>query len=101
MSGVDPALYAQALAELRAVPMRPSAAPEPEPEPVKPRRKPGPVPGAPSRVECGTYSGYVHHKKRGEDACEDCLEAKREYYRAYYAANATRIRAQRRKGGSR
>lgn len=95
---MNPAIK-RAIAELRAIPMRKTPAPAPGSEKPR-RRKPGPVPGAPSRVRCGTYSGYVRHKNRGEAACDDCLEAKRAYYRDYYAANAKRIQAQRRKGGA-
>jgi len=54
-----------------------------------------------TKTECGTYSAYMRHKKLGEDACEPCLEAKRQYYRAWYARNRERIRASRRKGGAR
>ena len=28
---------------------------------------------------CGTYAGYIQHKRRGEPACEPCSEANREY----------------------
>ena len=53
-------------------------------------------------VECGTYSGYMRHKQQlREDACDACLEAKREYERERYAANRERINARRRKGGAR
>ncbi|MEH0574379.1 hypothetical protein QBA54_07745 [Streptomyces sp. B21-108] len=48
---------------------------------------------------CGTYPAYMRHKKLREDACEPCLEAKRQYYRAWYARNRERIQASRRKDG--
>lgn len=31
--------------------------------------------------KCGTYAGYIRHYKRGEDVCEPCREAQREYMR--------------------
>ena len=89
---IDPVLYAEALAEIRAIPTRRPAV-DPGSSRVQRRR--------PSRVQCGTYTGYVKHRKRGEDACEPCLKAKREYYRAYYAAKAERILALRRRGDAR
>jgi hypothetical protein len=67
-------------------------------EPSRPKR------GRPQTDEtttvCGTYSAYMRHKQLGQDACEACLEAKRQYYRAWYAKNRDRIRAQRRVGGA-
>lgn len=66
-------------------------------EPSRPKR------GRPrtdeTTVVCGTYSAYMRHKQLREDACEPCLEAKRQYYRAWYAKNRDRIRASRRVGG--
>lgn len=29
------------------------------------------------QANCGTDSGYSHHRRRGEEACEDCCEARR------------------------
>ena len=52
-------------------------------------------------LPCGTYAAYMRHKQLREDACEPCMEAKRQYYRAWYAKNGDRIRASRRKGGAR
>lgn len=52
------------------------------------------------QAKCGTYPAYMQHKVRREDACEPCLEAKRQYYRAWYAKNRDRIRASRRVGGA-
>jgi hypothetical protein len=106
MSDIDPAVFAQALAEVRAIPSTRPTTPAPKPKATVPapalRRKPRSRVAAGSRraARCGTYSGYVHHKVRGEDACDGCLEAKREYYRKYYAANRARIQAQRRNGGA-
>jgi hypothetical protein len=70
-------------------------------EPSGPKR--GRPKGAKSKAPapCGTYPAYMRHKLAGEAACEPCLEAKRQYYRAWYAKNAERIRASRRVGGSR
>lgn len=93
---IDPVLYAEALAEIRAIPTRPAATVNSVPSRGQRRKLSGP-----SRVKCGTYTGYVKHRKRGEDACEPCLKAKREYYRAYYAANAKRILSLRRRGDAR
>ncbi|MFE2297960.1 hypothetical protein ACFXAW_07165 [Streptomyces sp. NPDC059445] len=44
--------------------------------------------GGPARhaPECGTYSGYLAHRKRSEDACTRCLEARRVRDRQAYAA---------------
>lgn len=70
-------------------------------EPSGPKR--GRPVGSKNKVqaECGTYAAYMQHKVRREDACEPCLEAKRQYYRAWYAKNGDRIRASRRVGGER
>lgn len=61
--------------------------------------KRGRTPSGETTTRCGTYSAYMRHKQLGEDACEPCLEAKRQYYRAWYAKNRDRIRASRRVGG--
>lgn len=67
-------------------------------EPSSPKR------GRPKSNEtttvCGTYSAYMRHKQLRENACAACLEAKRQYYRAWYAKNRDRIRASRRVGGA-
>lgn len=34
-------------------------------------------------LKCGTYAGYSRHQKRGEEPCEACRVAHREYMRAY------------------
>jgi hypothetical protein len=144
-TSIDPDLYAQALADLRAIPTRQTSAPAvtttpatavPSPEgccsgdrtgyqwhhrtgnlpaceeslkanrdyshaylhrtgrATSTRRRKGEIP------ECGSMSGYHAHRRKGEPACEACLEAKREYSNAYYAANQQRIREQRRVGGA-
>jgi hypothetical protein len=69
-------------------------------EPSRPKR--GRPAGATNKQQspCGTYPAYMRHKQRREDACEPCLEAKRQYYRAWYAKNRDRIRASRRVGGA-
>lgn len=41
---------------------------------------------------CGTNSGYVMHRKRGETACEDCRGAHREYSRQARAERERRRR---------
>jgi len=33
-------------------------------------------------AQCGTHSGYVMHRRRGEKACAECKAAAAEYYRA-------------------
>lgn len=35
--------------------------------------------------EHGTYAGYIRHGRRGEDACEACRAAGRDYQRQYRA----------------
>lgn len=35
------------------------------------------------RRQCGSVSGYRQHSKRGEEQCEECREANREYQRKY------------------
>ncbi|MEU8968066.1 hypothetical protein AB0D11_02115 [Streptomyces monashensis] len=69
-------------------------------EPSRPKR--GRPTGSKNKVPspCGTYAAYMQHKVRREQACEACLEAKRQYYRVWYAKNGDRIRASRRKGGA-
>lgn len=37
-------------------------------------------------AECGTVSGYGLHRSRGQDACEPCRIAWRDYHRARRAA---------------
>jgi hypothetical protein len=40
------------------------------------------------RTQCGTVSGYTRQRRLGEDACESCLRAKREYDRKMRAERA-------------
>ena len=44
----------------------------------------GSRPGA-GRSGCGTDAGYQAHRKDGEDACDPCAAAHRDYMRAYMA----------------
>lgn len=37
-------------------------------------------------ARCGTHSGYVSHRNRGEDACAPCKRAKAEYARSRWLA---------------
>jgi hypothetical protein len=69
-------------------------------EPSGPKR--GRPAGAQNKKQlpCGTYAAYMRHKAAHEDACGPCLEAKRQYYRDWYAKNGDRIRASRRVGGA-
>lgn len=59
--GIDPDVYAAALAEIRAIPSTPQPAET---------RKP-PTPGD----DCGTYGGYRRHRRDDENACTACLHA--------------------------
>ena len=36
---------------------------------------------------CGTPAAYGRHKRRGEKACDECLDAMAEYNRAYRASH--------------
>ncbi len=36
----------------------------------------------PRNARCGTHSGYVLHRRRGEDACVRCKAASAKYYRS-------------------
>jgi hypothetical protein len=69
--GVDPDLYAQALAEIRAIPGA--------------RAVPGVQPTAPSSVSCcaGNRNGYQQHLRRGEEACEASTRAAAAYRREW------------------
>ena len=69
-------------------------------EPSRPKRGRPAGSTSTSVQPCGTYPAYMRHKLAGEDACEPCLEAKRQYYRAWYAKNRDRICASRRVGGA-
>lgn len=69
--GIDPDLYAQALAEIRAIPGAHAI--------------PGVQPTAPSSVSCctGTRNGYQQHLRRGEEACESSARAAAAYRREW------------------
>lgn len=43
-----------------------------------------------------SYGNYLAHKKRGEEACDGCKEAKRAYDRELYAKNPAKARARQR-----
>lgn len=73
--GIDPGLYAAALAEIRAIPSTP-------PQPADTRKPP--TPGD----DCGTYTGYWRHRRNGENADAACLRANANQY-----ANRVRRRA--------
>lgn len=36
---------------------------------------------------CGTYAGYQHHRKTGEEPCDDCSLANATYMRDYRSTN--------------
>jgi hypothetical protein len=61
--GVDPAVYAQAIADLRAIPTAPHETP------ADPRNPPTEHP------DCGQQKGYQRHRRHGERACDRCLRA--------------------------
>jgi hypothetical protein len=48
-----------------------------------------------SQTACAepSYGSYLAHKKRGEEACDGCKEAKRVYDRERYAKNPRKARA--------
>lgn len=122
---IDPDLYAQALADIRSIPTAktiPTPTPEPatavmgccagDRNGYQRHLRAGTPPCEASRaantaygrgpkgprklgIDCGTYSGYQRHRRLREPACDACLAAKRDYYNAYYAKRAARIRQQR------
>jgi hypothetical protein len=47
----------------------------------------------PSRKPCGTRAGMDTHRRAGEQACEACLAANREYMRAYKARRRAAVAA--------
>jgi hypothetical protein len=57
--------------------------PDPKPRPVK--REPH-KPRTPRKdaAPCGTTSAYKRHQRRGEDPCEPCKAAKREYDKQWW-----------------
>jgi hypothetical protein len=60
---LDPAVYAQALADVRA--LRPYGTYRAKPEKLPPVQRP----------ECGTRAGYRLHQKHGEVTCQPCRGA--------------------------
>lgn len=64
-AGIDPDLYAAALADVRA--LRPYGTYRHETEPVRKDPTPGP--------DCGLQRGYARHRRAGENACGPCLAA--------------------------
>jgi hypothetical protein len=68
-----------------------------EDEPTRPApRKQETTAGSPASVEpCPepSYGGYLAHKRRREDACDGCKEAKRAYDRERYRKDPRRARA--------
>ena len=43
-------------------------------------------------VQCGTRSGYVTHRRLGQQPCEDCTDANREYQIDYKTRHGQRTR---------
>lgn len=60
---VDPAVYARALADIRA--LRPYGTYRPRPEKLPPTTRP----------DCGTRRGYDKHLRTGERTCQRCRDA--------------------------
>jgi hypothetical protein len=60
---VDPAVYAQALADVVA--LRPYGTYRAKPEPLPPTDDP----------RCGTRTGYKRHRRLGERSCKPCSAA--------------------------
>lgn len=76
---VDPKLFAEALAEIRAIRPKQPAVEQPKPQPRRSQPRPRPY-GAPCCK--GDRTGYQQHKKRGEEACEASKAAEAAYQRA-------------------
>jgi hypothetical protein len=62
-TGIDPHLYAQALADIRN--LRHTGTYQPKPTKLPPTR----------RDDCGTRRGYHQHSRAGETACQPCRDA--------------------------
>lgn len=45
----------------------------------------GPSGGFANPIPHGTYAGFCAHRYRGEDACDECLVARRQYDQRRYA----------------
>lgn len=76
---------------------------EPDPEeaeqpPTPPRRVPGRKRGAGKKNRhgygCGTPNGWAAHKRAGEDPCEPCWKARREYKNELERAGRARLKAE-------
>lgn len=63
LAGIDPAVYARALADVQA--LRPLGTYHRAPDRLEPTEGP----------DCGTRRGYQRHRRDGEDACERCKTA--------------------------
>lgn len=55
------------------------AGPRPDRRGRIPGRKRGPGKNNKHGSGCGTNNGYWAHKRAGDDACGDCLQARRDY----------------------
>jgi hypothetical protein len=64
----------------------PTSAPVSGPKPTRrgtiPGRKRGPGKNNKHGYGCGTNNGWAGHKRAGEDPCDPCLQAHREYKNA-------------------
>lgn len=49
------------------------------------------------RKQCGTVAGYRQHSKRGEEQCDECRAANREYQRRYRAGEVEKRKPGRQK----
>ena len=49
------------------------------------------------RKQCGTVAGYRQHSKRGEQQCDECRAANREYQRRYRAGEVEKRKPGRQK----
>jgi hypothetical protein len=65
VTAVDPALYEEALRDVRALRKYGSCQPAPGDDRLPPTDDP----------RCGTRGGYTAHRRRGERACTKCLNA--------------------------
>lgn len=75
-AGLDPAIYAAALADVRA--LRPYGT-QPAGD------QPAPPPPPPVRDDCGTRRGYRLHLVHGETTCQRCRGAEAARHRAQRA----------------
>lgn len=54
-----------------------------------PRKPRAPRPEGYDPAKCGTYAGYVQHKRRGTPVCDPCRAACNKYHLTYYHAHRT------------